>query len=132
MTEKQSDYDKEKILSDFCDILPMLRTRLGITQKELGARIGTTRHTIMWIESKKNPLTWSMFLSLAFLFFIDPRTRPFLIASGIINNELSASLFGDASLLSETSSKLSQDAPFLSKAQQMMDNLKTNIGDNSE
>ena len=111
---------KEKMTGEFADLLPMLRARLGITQEELAERIGATRQIIIYIENKKRPLVWSVFLSLLFLFILDPKTRPFLEASGIITPELSKHLFGDETLLAETISKLEPEKPILEKAKEMM------------
>jgi len=126
-----SPTERERIVDAFTDILPMLRTRLGITQKELGERVGATRQTILFAENKKRPLTWSMFLSLAFLFWVEPRTRPFLMASGVINEELSKILFGNTSMLADASSMLAPDRPMLSNAQKMIENL-TDTGNEAD
>jgi hypothetical protein len=69
---------------------------------------------------------WSMFLSMMFLFFLDSRTRPFLLTSGVINAELSQILFGDALTLTEAAAALEPDRPILTKAQEMMDALMAN------
>jgi len=123
MNANPGEKEKEKIVKEFVDLLPMLRARLGITQQELGERVGATRQTIMFVENKRRQLTWSMFLSLAFLFVMDSRTRPFLMASGIISEDLSRILFGDTSMLTETTSMLAPDKPMLSKAQDMISGL---------
>lgn len=126
MNNNPSENEKEKIINEFVELLPMLRARLGITQQELGKRVGATRQTILFAENKKRPLTWSMFLSLAFLFFMDTKTRPFLMASGVINEDLSNILFGNSSMLAETTSMLDSNRPMLSKAEEMINRLKDN------
>ena len=123
MNTNPGEKDREKIIEEFVELLPMLRARLGITQQELGERVGATRQTIMFVENKRRPLTWSMFLSLAFLFVMDSRTRPFLMVSGIISENLSKILFGDTSMLTETTSMLVPDKPMLSKAKDMISGL---------
>lgn len=123
MTTNPGEKEKDKIVKEFVELLPMLRARLGITQKELGERVGATRQTILFVENKRRQLIWSMFLSLAFLFVMDSRTRPFLMASGVINEELSKILFGDTSTLTETTSMLAPDKPMLSKAKDMISGL---------
>ena len=124
--------NREKILNEFIDLIPMLRARLGITQEELANKIGVTRQTIISIENKKRPLVWSVFLSMAFLFFLDPRTRPFLVASGVIDPELSKILFGDSSTLTQATSMLEPDRPMLTQAQEMMDNLMRSTNPDKE
>ena len=122
-----SPTEKERITEAFVELLPMLRARLNITQQELGERVGATRQTIMFAENKRRTLTWSMFLSLAFLFMMDPRTRPFLVASGVINEDMSEILFGDKSLLAHATQTLDAGKPpMLSQAKSMIDTLKRN------
>ena len=123
MTTNPGENEKEKIVAEFVELLPMLRARLGITQKELGDRVGATRQTIMFVENKRRQLTWSMFLSLAFLFVMDSRTRPFLMASGIISEDLSNILFGNTSMLIETTAMLASNKPMLVQAQDMISGL---------
>jgi DNA-binding XRE family transcriptional regulator len=91
--------ERERITNELVDMMPMLRARLGISQEVLGNRIGATRQAIIYVETKKRPLTWNMFLSLMFVFFVDVRTRPFLITAGIASEELSEMVFGDAKML---------------------------------
>ena len=113
--------DREKIINDFIELIPMLRARLGITQEELADRIGATRQTIINVEKRKRPLVWSVFLSMALLFFLDPKTRPFLLASKVAGPELSTILFGNTSTLPQAAVTLESDNSMLSKAQGMME-----------
>ncbi len=76
--------EKELIMEEFVDIMPMLRTRLNLTQEQFGKTIGMTRQTIIYIENRKRKLTWSLFLSMVFVFYMNADTRPFLLASETI------------------------------------------------
>lgn len=60
--------NKEKLIDNMTDNLPMLRTRLGMTQEELAEIIGVSRSTVLSIENKKRDMTWNTFLSLMYLF----------------------------------------------------------------
>lgn len=60
--------EKEKLIDNMTDNLPMLRTRLGMTQEELAEIIGVSRSTVLSIENKKRDMTWNTFLSLMYLF----------------------------------------------------------------
>lgn len=60
--------DKVKLIDNMTDNLPMLRTRLGMTQEELAEIIGVSRSTVLSIENKKRDMTWNTFLSLMYLF----------------------------------------------------------------
>ena len=104
-----SEQDKEQIMDEFTGLLPMLRARLGMTQEDLGKKVGTTRQTIIAIENKKRRLTWAMFLSLVFVFFINPNTRPFLMASDTISKDLSQVLFGSDSMLTQAKEFMDQE-----------------------
>lgn len=60
--------EKTKLIDNMTDNLPMLRTRLGMTQEELAETIGVSRSTVLSIENKKRDMTWNTFLSLMYLF----------------------------------------------------------------
>lgn len=60
--------EKTKLIDNMTDNLPMLRTRLGLTQEELAEKIGVSRSTVLSIENKKRDMTWNTFLSLMYLF----------------------------------------------------------------
>ena len=121
-----STKDRDKIMDEFIDLIPVLRTRLGITQIELADRVGITRQAMVYIEGKKRPLMWSVFLSIFFIFFLEPKTRPFLVASGVIDTELSKTLFEDSSTLAQAASLLESDKPILTKTKEMMDSIIKN------
>ena len=70
-----------------------------------------------------------MFLSLFFLFYVDQRTQPFLLASGIITEDLSHMLFGSASMLPTVPPTQGPEGSMLHEAQKMMVNLRKIIGD---
>ncbi len=94
-----SPVEKDKMIGEFVTMLPMLRARLRMTQEELAVKLGTTRQTIIGIESGKRQLTWSMFLSMLFIFFMNPATRPFLISGKLLSEDTCKALFGDSSML---------------------------------
>ena len=48
--------------------LPVLRTSVNLTQKQLGKAIGMSRQTIVAIENGKRPLPWYLYLSLVLVF----------------------------------------------------------------
>jgi DNA-binding XRE family transcriptional regulator len=106
-----------------------LRKQKNLSQEELAEKIGATRQMIIYVENKKRPLVWSVFLAMLLLFFFDPQTRPFFIAAGIISPKLSKILFGDDSVLMRAASLMESDKPMLFKAQEMMDALMSNNGE---
>ena len=68
--------------------LPMLRTKLGLTQEELAAKIGISRSTVVSIEKKKRDMTWNTFLSLILLFTKNENTNKLLNVLEIYTDEL--------------------------------------------
>ena len=50
------------------DNLASLRAKAGLTQEELSCIIGCSRQTYYAIETKQREMSWSMFLSLCFLY----------------------------------------------------------------
>lgn len=72
--------------------LPVLRKMLKLTQEELAEIIGSSRHTVMLIESGKRKMTWSTFLSLILLFEKNESTSKLLRAFEVYTPELENSL----------------------------------------
>ena len=68
--------------------LPVLRAKLNLSQTELANKIGVTRQTISAIESKSRQMSWSIFLSLLFLFSQNSQTKELLTLFGIYTPEL--------------------------------------------
>lgn len=66
------DEDKKKvIIEDFVDELPKMRKRLGISQTELGEKVGLSRQTISLVERKQLTLTWNNYLALMMFFSLN-------------------------------------------------------------
>lgn len=78
---------REKLIHNMTENLPMLRTRLGLTQEELAEKIGVSRSTIVSIENKKREMTWNTFLSLILLFIKNESTNKLLNVLEIYTDE---------------------------------------------
>jgi len=63
-TDTFDERTREKLMEDLVKILPKIRRRLGISQTELGERVGLSRQTISSIERRKVQLTWNNYLAL--------------------------------------------------------------------
>lgn len=48
--------------------LPVLRAAVGLTQEQLSVKLGVSRQTIVAIENKKSPLSWSLYLAIVCVF----------------------------------------------------------------
>lgn len=84
---ENNEFNRQKLIQNMTDNLPMLRTRLNLTQEELADKIGVSRSTILSIENKKREMTWSTFLSLMLLFTKNEATNKLLNILDIYTEE---------------------------------------------
>ncbi len=82
-----NELNRQKHIKNMTDNLPMLRTRLGMTQEELADKIGVSRSTVISIENKKRDMTWNTFLSLMLLFTKNEATNVLLNVLDIYTEE---------------------------------------------
>lgn len=82
------ELDKNALIDNMTENLPVLRARLNMTQEELANKIGLSRGTIISIENSKRPMTWSTFMSLILLFSHNERTSKLLEVMDIFTQEL--------------------------------------------
>jgi DNA-binding XRE family transcriptional regulator len=82
-----NELNRQKHIKNMTDNLPMLRTRLGMTQEELADKIGVSRSTVISIENKKRDMTWNTFLSLMLLFTKNEATNILLNVLDIYTEE---------------------------------------------
>ena len=82
------ELDKNTLIDNMTENLPVLRARLNMTQEDLGEKIGLSRGTIISIENSKRPMTWSTFMSLILLFSHNERTSKLLEVMDIYTQEL--------------------------------------------
>ncbi len=80
--------DKDTLIKNMTENLPMLRTKLGLTQEELAEKIGVSRSTVVSIENRKRDMTWNTFLSLILLFTKNENTNKLLNVLEIYTDEL--------------------------------------------
>lgn len=86
------EIDKDILIKNMTDNLPMLRTRLGLSQSELANKIGLSRSTVFAMENKRNKMTWNTFLSLVLLFIKNEETNKLLNVLEIYTDELNGFL----------------------------------------
>lgn len=63
-----TDKEKEQLIEELTDELPVLRTKASASQEELSKIIGISRQTYGDIERKKRKMSWSTYLSLMLFF----------------------------------------------------------------
>ena len=71
---KMNQRERDRQVAQLVKELPVLRTRLGVSQEEMGEMLGITRQTYSAIETGRRAMSWSLYLSLIFLFEHDERT----------------------------------------------------------
>jgi len=79
---------KNQLISKLIEELPVLRTKLGISQDELGNWVGISRQTYSAIETKKKKMTWSVYLSLILVFDNNKKTHDFIRKQGLFPVEI--------------------------------------------
>ena len=80
--------NKDELIKNMTENLPVLRAKLGITQEDLAEKIGISRSTIVSIENKKREMTWNTFLSLILVFTKNEETNKLLNVMEIYTDEL--------------------------------------------
>ena len=81
------EINKEQLIKNMTENLPMLRKCLNLTQEELADKIGVSRSTIISIENNKREMTWNTFLSLMLLFIKNESTNKLLNVLEIYTDE---------------------------------------------
>lgn len=66
-----SEINKEELLSDFVNKLPEIRKKLGLSQSELGDKVGLSRQSISSIERGIVTFSWNIFLAIALVVFVN-------------------------------------------------------------
>lgn len=86
---------KALVMKNMVENLPILRSKLNISQEQLANLLGVTRQTISSFESGQRKMTWSVFLALVLIFFRNEPTKHLLVALDIytpaLNNYLNIS-----------------------------------------
>ena len=80
--------NKDELIKNMTENLPVLRAKLGITQEDLAEKIGISRSTIVSIENKNREMTWNTFLSLILVFTKNEDTNKLLNVMEIYTDEL--------------------------------------------
>ena len=79
--------ERDKLIDRMTENLPVLRKKLKLSQEDLAKVIGSSRYTVMLIETGKRRMTWNTFLSLVLLFDKNPETAVLLRALEVYTEE---------------------------------------------
>ena len=82
------EIDKEGLIDILTEELPVLRAKIGLSQKDLSEIIGISRQTYSSIETKKRKMSWNTYLSIILVFENNEKTRDLLEAIGAVPKEL--------------------------------------------
>lgn len=78
---------RDVLIERMTENLPVLRKKLKLSQEGLANLIGSSRYTVMLIETKKRKMTWNTFLSLILLFDKNEETTVLLRALEIYTED---------------------------------------------
>lgn len=81
--------NKDNLIKQLTNELPVLRAKIGVSQDELSNIIGISRQTYSAIETGKRQMSWNTFLSLILIFGCNEKTSPMIDGMKIISPELS-------------------------------------------
>ena len=74
---------REQLISRLVDELPVLRTKLGVSQTEIANLIDISRQTYSSIETKKRKMSWGIYLSLILVFDSNKQTHDLIRKEGL-------------------------------------------------
>lgn len=80
--------EKNTLMKSMSTNLPILRSKLNLSQEELANLLGVTRQTISSLENGQRKMTWSVFLALILIFFRNEPTKRLLVALNIYTPKL--------------------------------------------
>ena len=83
---------QDEFISQMVKNLPVLRVAIGLTQEQLGTKLGVSRQTIVAIENQKSPLTWSLYLAMVCVFSQYDETKVLLDKLDLFFTEFVVSL----------------------------------------
>lgn len=87
-SEEYNNAQKDEYVQRMVKNLPMLRASIGLTQRQLGKKVGVSRQTIVAIENKKYSLSWSLYLSIICVFFQYEETKLLLDKLEVFSDNL--------------------------------------------
>lgn len=90
-----TDRSRSVLLNNMSSALPSLRRMLGVSQTELSEMLGMSRSTVANIENRRKEMSWSVFLSLVFIFSGNSATAAMIEPLGLRSEDLSALLKAD-------------------------------------
>lgn len=73
-----SEQEKEILKERLSENMQMLRAKLGLSQSKLAEIMGVSRQTVNAVETGRQKMSWSLFISLILFFSYNKGTRELL------------------------------------------------------
>lgn len=83
-----SENEKNDMILHLVDELPVLRTKMGVSQDELANMLGISRQSYSLFETKKRKMPWSIFLSLLLVFDYNENTHLLIHKEGLLPDKI--------------------------------------------
>ena len=83
-----SEEERNQLINQLVNELPVLRTKLGISQDEMAGLLGISRQTYSTIETKRRKMSWTHFLSLILIFDNSEQTHDYIRKSGFFPQKI--------------------------------------------
>lgn len=87
-----TEAEKKTLTNRLTANLKILRLKLGVSQEELGEKVGVSRFTIAALENQRREMTWNNFLALLMVFTKNKNTDELLSVFQIYTDELNEML----------------------------------------
>ena len=87
MSQREVSAMKNDYIELMVKNLPILRTAAGLTQAQLGKKIGMSRQTIVAIENDKRPLPWSLYLAMVLVFLQNEDSKKLMESFDLYDEE---------------------------------------------
>jgi len=92
-----NERNRQNLIDRLVDELPVLRTKLGVSQTEIASLIDISRQTYSSIETKKRKLSWGIYLSLILVFDSNAQTHDLIRKEGLFPKSIIKSAEADTS-----------------------------------
>lgn len=83
-----SEEERSRLINKLVEELPVLRTKLGISQDEMASMLGITRQTYSTLETKRRKMSWAIFLSLILIFDNNEQTHDYIRKEGLFPKKI--------------------------------------------
>ena len=87
MNQREVGAMKNEYIERMVKNLPVLRMSAGLTQAQLGKKVGMSRQSIVAIENGKRPLPWSLYLAMVLVFMQNDSSKVLMESFNLYDEE---------------------------------------------